>query len=235
MKKYIMLLLLAVATLGASAQSTRVVSGAVIDKNGNPLPGATVSATGGAETTLTQSDGTFSLEVPIWLKSLTASYAGMNDKKLRTDFNRDMIFTMKPAFNKAWFLNLTAGGSLGYFNYLNFGIMAGRYGKWGYYAKVNFPVRNGAYAYISGMQATVGGIKSISSNVYFYLGAGYGGVAHDDWDDEYWKRFDPGVAFEAGFLFRIGSHFNLGAGYTHTCDFEGWWNCNPNISLGYVF
>lgn len=234
MKKYIMLLLLAVATLGASAQSTRVVSGAVIDKNGNPLPGATVSATGGAETTLTQSDGTFSLEVPIWLKSLTASYAGMDDKKLRTDFNRDMIFTMKPAFNKAWFINATAGCSIGDYSYLNLGFMAGRLGKWGYYAKLNFPVRahiDNVQGYAYGIQGIVGGIKSISKRVYFYLGAGYGGISYEDYEIE----FDPGVAFEAGFLFRIGSHFNLGAGYTHTCDFEGWWNCNPNISLGYVF
>lgn len=231
MKKYIMLLLLAVATLGAAAQSTRVVSGAVIDKNGNPLPGATVSATGGAETTLTQSDGTFSLEVPIWLKSLTASYAGMKDKKLRTDFNRDMIFTMKKAFNKAWFINLTAGYSIGDFDFGNIGVMAGRYGKWGYYAKVTLPL-HARISYSYGMQGIVGGIKSISNRVYFYLGVGYGGVSYDDYYD---YDYVAGGAFEAGFLFRIGSHFNLGAGYTHTCDFEGWWNCNPNISLGYVF
>lgn len=234
MKKYIMLLLLAVATLGASAQSTRVVSGAVIDKNGNPLPGATVSATGGAETTLTQGDGTFSLEVPIWLKSLTASYAGMKDKKLRTDFNRDMIFTMRKAFNSAWFLNASVGVSIGDFSHLNLGLMAGRFGKWGYYAKLNFPVlAHGEGDYSYGLQGIVGGIKSISKRVYFYLGAGYSGMSYyDDYDD---KSFEPAAAFDAGFLFRIGSHFNLSAGYTHICDFNGWWDCNPNLSFGYVF
>ncbi|WP_417471148.1 carboxypeptidase-like regulatory domain-containing protein, partial [Leyella stercorea] len=41
------------------AQSTRIIKGAVVDKNGNPLPGATVEATNGAESTTVDADGTF--------------------------------------------------------------------------------------------------------------------------------------------------------------------------------
>ena len=92
-------------SIGAIAQSTtKVVTGAVIDKNGNPLPGAIVEATGGAESTVVDADGTFSIEVPIWLKSLTTRYAGMKSKKKNLN-GRDMIFLLRPDTD-SWFINL---------------------------------------------------------------------------------------------------------------------------------
>ena len=46
---FFILALCCLGCIGAIAQSTtKVVTGAVIDKNGNPLPGAIVEATGGA-------------------------------------------------------------------------------------------------------------------------------------------------------------------------------------------
>ena len=54
-----------------------------------------------------------------------------------------------------------------------------------------------------------------------------------------WYRVcdDPydGMAFDGGFLFGIGRHFNIGVGFTHTNDFRGNYDCIPNLSLGYVF
>ncbi len=82
--------------LSLSAQSTRVITGAVIDKNGNPLPNALVEATGGAESVITDADGTFSIEVPATLKSLTAKYSGFKEKKIKLKEANQVIFELSP-------------------------------------------------------------------------------------------------------------------------------------------
>lgn len=80
-------------SMGAMAQATKTIKGAVIDKSGNPLPGATVEATGGAESVTTDADGTFTMEVPIWLKSVTAKYPGYKDQIQKVGY-ADIIFEM---------------------------------------------------------------------------------------------------------------------------------------------
>ncbi len=122
--------------------TTRVITGAVIDKNGNPLPGAIVSATGGAETVTADADGSFTIEVPLWLKSLTASYPGLGEKRMKTTAVNQMIFTLKSRNRTHGFINLvgqmrTAVGS----DYKiptqgEFGVMGGAYRSWGGYLKV---------------------------------------------------------------------------------------------------
>lgn len=94
MRKLIFSLLLAGVTVMTSAQTTRVVTGAVIDKYGNPIPEAKVEATGGAESTVTNADGTFSIEVSQWLKSLTASYPGMAKVVKNIKPNKEILFKM---------------------------------------------------------------------------------------------------------------------------------------------
>ncbi|MCM1067142.1 MAG: carboxypeptidase-like regulatory domain-containing protein [Muribaculaceae bacterium] len=235
MKRLIFITMLMLGVLAAGAQSTRTVRGAVIDKNGNPLPGAEVFATGGAETTLTNADGTFSFEVPVWLKSVTARYAGMNDRKLKTDFYRDMIFTLSPYNKGAWFINAAGGYSIGDFDSGQIGLMGGYLGKWGGYAKVMVPTAGDDMGY--GMIAVLGATKRISSKFYAYLGIGYGGISYEEYssgsyyDYEYWEA---GAAIDGGLLFKF-NHFNFSVGYTHTMNFEGRWNCMPNVSVGYAF
>lgn len=103
MKKFIFAIIMAVAAFGIQAQdtekTTKTVTGAVVDDNGNPMPGALVEATGGAESVTTDADGTFTLEVPVWLKSLTATYPGLKPRKvkLHNKFNYDekVLFEMK--------------------------------------------------------------------------------------------------------------------------------------------
>lgn len=94
MKKLIFSLLFAGVTTMATAQTTRVVTGAVIDKYGNPIPEARVEATGGAENTLTNADGTFSIEVSQWLKSLTVSYPGMGKVVKKIKPGKEILFKM---------------------------------------------------------------------------------------------------------------------------------------------
>lgn len=210
----------------AQTETTRTIHGAVIDKNGNPLPGAVVSATEGAETTLVNPDGTFDLEIPIWLKSVTASYAGYYNKKMKPLYDRDMIFRLKKDNKRYGFLN-AYGGLATYDGYImpSIGLMGGMLSNVGFYVKIGMtPI-------------LVGGItKRIYKNFYAYLGIGYGTVAAEVYENNYYDiEWYPGMAFDGGLIFGIGRHFNVSIGYTHTADFEGYWNCIPNVTLGYVF
>jgi len=83
-----------VAAVADNPQSTKTIHGLVTDKAGNPISGALVEATGGAENTYTGPDGTFTLEVPKWLLSATASY-GNNKKTLNLDGKSDLHFIIK--------------------------------------------------------------------------------------------------------------------------------------------
>ena len=58
MRKIFFMLALALVSTAAMAQSTRIIKGAVVDKNGNPLQDETVEATNGEERTTEDADGT---------------------------------------------------------------------------------------------------------------------------------------------------------------------------------
>lgn len=84
MKNFFVILLLFITSASLFGQSynngqvtTKIITGIVVDRVGEPIEGAYVNATNGPETVETGSDGTFSIEVPVWLKSLTASYYGL--------------------------------------------------------------------------------------------------------------------------------------------------------------
>lgn len=242
MKKLMIFFAMAMICTLAMAQSetTRTIHGAVVDKNGNPLPGAVVSATNGAETALVNADGTFELEIPVWLKSVTASYAGYNSKKMKPEFNQDMIFRLSKKQPKYGFINAFGGFSFFEENSCpTYGLMGGLLANVGFYAKAGVTIYDDV---VSGM--IIGGAtKRIYKNIYAYLGVGYCGVLYEDYvyggasGLEDYNTVDqvPGIAFDGGFIFGIGRHFNVSVGYTHALDFSYYWNCIPNISLGYVF
>ena len=169
-------------------KSTRIIKGAVIDKNGNPLPGATVFATGGAETVTTDADGTYSIEVPYWLKTLTASYPGHSDKKLKLTGNPINIFTLKPYYRTYGFVNVMFANvchvNQSYSHLVEpvqqIGVMGGAYRNWGGYAKVLMGVAGGGKnPYGDNMvtqepTVTGGAIKRLKSNFNVFFGAGIG-------------------------------------------------------------
>lgn len=219
----------------AQTETTGIIKGAVIDKNGNPLPGAMVQSTGGAETVLVESDGTFVLEVPIWLKTVSASYPGMGVKKQKVDFNNQMLFKLSPR-TKFGFINLMGGWAIcaddTQANAPIIGLMGGYLDTWGVYGKIGIPA--GGEDLFSGIQAIVGGIKHIYNGLYGYVGLGYGGYLDwDYWDVEgYWT---PGMAFDGGFLMKIGKHFDITLGLTVNTDFDYGTSVTPTLSLGYVW
>lgn len=232
MKKIFLTLLMAGAALAATAQTTREVKGAVIDKNGNPLAGAKIEATGGAESTVTDADGSFSLEVSRWLKSLTATYPGMERKKksLRNQ-SGDVVLRMREK-QSHWFLQ--AVGAYDFENYeaTSIGLRGGRLDKWGFYGKLVYDVSVGHYDEVesNGWSVSVGLIKRITPKLYYYLGAGVTRGYGYDWyiADSYSYTTSSGYTYysnayasrgteevggiaETGLLFSY-KHFNVSLG-----------------------
>lgn len=228
MKKLLFMLVVACSTAVAVAQNTRVIKGAVVDKNGNPLPGAVVEATNGAESTVVDADGTFSLEVPIWLKSITAKYAGMRDKKLSTNRN-DHVFYMSKKTQGHWFANLSYGACLGgdATYYSRIGIMGGYYASWGAYARIMPSTVSGVPSF------SVGVMKNIKNKVIPYLGLGlteglnyYNGYYRSGWDGEIIRG-----QVDIGALVNVSSKFHINVGYS--INFE--LNHEFIVGVGYTF
>ena len=86
MKKLLLLgFFLLLGSLYLSAQNT--VSGTVTDKKGNPIPGAKVEIKGGTESTITELDGTFTLETKIPAQKVKVYYVGMQSKEQKVKPN----------------------------------------------------------------------------------------------------------------------------------------------------
>lgn len=62
--------------------TTKIITGTVHDKAGAPVAGAFVYATNGAETVETDTTGYFSIEVPVWLKYLSAAHPDLDSMML---------------------------------------------------------------------------------------------------------------------------------------------------------
>lgn len=215
MKKFFLIIALCcMGGIAVFAQNTKIVKGAVIDKNGNPLPGAVVEATGGAESAVVDADGTFSIEVPVWLKSLTAKYAGMKDNKKKIS-RGDLVFNMSPKTGK-WFVNVIGTRHLSEESYSRYGLMGGWLDNWGGYLKVTAPVFDDE---IRRPAVSIGVIKSIAQPVYFYLGAGYAKAYYNleycEGCEETHFDAEDALLLEAGIIVNIAKKFNITAGYAH--------------------
>lgn len=224
-----------ICVLGVSAQNTKVITGAVIDKNGNPLPNALVEATGGAESVTTDADGSFRIEVPIWLKSLTAKYAGLQDKKIKLNHGNQIIFEMKPKTG-SWFLDAAYAINFGDVTFSRAGLMGGYLGNWGGYARVMLPFGGDTEVVPS---ATVGVIKQIANPVYLYLGAGYAPVygeyySYGYYYSSYYTDYESGGMFEAGAIFKFNK-VNFSVGYSFSSSFCCYTNHSVQLSVGYCF
>lgn len=225
MKKLLFILVMACSSIVAVAQNTRVIKGAVVDKDGNPLPGAVVEATNGAESTVVDADGTFTLEVPIWLKSITAKYAGMNEKKLKTNRN-DYVFYMSKK-NSHWFANLCYGAGFGDDYYNRIGVMAGYYASWGAYARLMPSLETGIPTF------TIGVMKNIKNRVIPYLGFGLGTELdyHDSYYHDYYWDDDITGQVDIGALVNVSSKIHINVGYSINFDADS----ELIVGVGYTF
>ena len=258
MKKVFFMLALALTSTAAMAQSTRIIKGAVVDKNGNPLPGATVEATNGAESTTVDADGTFSLEVSRWLNTATARYAGMRKKTLEVQ-DGDMVFRLSPKYEMDWFLNVVAGVvTVERYAYntnvpnttYSLGLMGGFLGKnWGGYTKLLW-IPNSSFASESAVPTvTIGATKRVFSFMHAYAGVGYG--KSNGRNKEYYSLKDPSsgdevsitneyswnndaMAFDLGAIFRVKKHMSANVGISWVTDFDQA-NYYFSAGVGYVF
>lgn len=257
MKKFISICVTLLLGLGSmlAQENFKAVKGYVIDKNGNPIPGAEVMAPGGGESAITDSDGSFQMNVHPLLKKLSATYDGMTTKTLKIKPDKDLVFKLKKERTNPGFLNVVLGVSYNECAYYeayddvvkgdasaSVGIMAGMLGKWGMYGKanVNLPTMDAS--------ATFGLIKSIyKRKAFIFGGLGFGYVrkayrvrhhdVHNDYD--YWLgdwTFSPGVAADFGFIIKTGRHFDITIGYNYIHSIDPSNNVHGlQLGLGYVF
>lgn len=230
MKRLMTIMVCALFAFGmAMAQYNKTIHGLVVDKNGNPLVGAEVMAPGGGATAITDADGSFSMEVPILLKKLSASYAGMENKTMKVGNSSEMIFRMNPEKRHPGFISINVG--LGILDdpdpYFSIGgsIMGGMLGKWGWYTKMaifsDFDTGGGCL--------TAGAIKQLGkTSAHLYFGAGAG---------VYYYDFIPTV--DLGVIFKATRHLNVITGlmYNRFIGDNRWYNNNIslNLGVGYIF
>ncbi|MBD5373784.1 MAG: carboxypeptidase-like regulatory domain-containing protein [Bacteroides sp.] len=250
MKKFISICAAMLLGLGSmlAQENFKAVKGYVIDKNGNPIPGAEVMAPGGGESAITDSDGSFHMNVHPLLKKLSATYDGMTTKTLKIKPDKDLVFRLKKERVRPAFLNVVHAFSYNMHGYYDnsapaWGIMAGMLGKWGFYGK-------GVSDWEGNFSVTFGVIKSIyKRTTYIYAGAGYGMADRESyyeyynprynshynsttgqyeytggWDHDWEYDYRPGIASDFGFIFKTGRHFNITIGYNiiRTFPFKGY-------------
>lgn len=197
MKKNLFLIVTLVFCMSAAAQTQRVLKGAVIDKNENPLPGAKVSTQNGTHVTIVKDDGSFSMEVPIWTKRLIAQYSGMKNKKLKVD-SCEMIFRLFPKDKGKWFI---CGDYSIIFEHSGHAIslMGGYLSKWGGYAKATLGSTNlgpGVF-----QNYTVGITKRIIEPLHVFVGVGIQNISNQNF------------CLELGMIGKIGNHVLVNGGF----------------------
>lgn len=244
MKKIIFIALMLGIAFPIMAQNTREIKGTAIDKNGNPLPGVRIEATGGAENTVTDADGTFTIEVSRYLKSLTATYPGMKTKKLRllSDTN-NILCEMREAPSLRWFVNGMGSFTVAPKFIGEGGVMFGQMGNWGWFLKGLVGASPDSNGHIFG-SASVGAIKRIVKPMYIYLGAGFGSAAYYNSSYYYGYRYLDygGICIDLGFIFNIKDHFNITIGASVQAgdivnnNIECWdWRFPIQVGFGYTF
>ena len=243
MKKIFFMLALVLVSTAAMAQSTRIIKGAVVDKDGNPLPGATVEATNGAESTTVDADGTFSLEVSRWLNTATARYAGMRKKTLEVQ-DGDMVFRLSPKYEMDWFLNVVSGVVTmeRYARNTNvpnttysLGLMGGFLGKnWGGYTKLLWTPNSSFASEPAVPTVTIGATKRVLSFMHAYVGVGYGKMNGVDKEYNEYVSNNDAMAFDLGVIFRVKNHISTNVGISYVTDFDQK-NFYFSAGVGYVF
>jgi len=237
MKKLILLMAFVICVLGVGAQNTKVVTGVVIDEKGNPVSNALVEAWGSPQSTTTADDGSFSMELPIWVKSLTTKSDNFWKKKIDILNPNQVLFEVEST-KGAWFVNGVFSHDDGDAEYNRAGLMGGYLGKWGGYLKVTIPFGEEINA-VTWPSVSAGVIKRLSKCVHLYLGVGYASVYFHteayDWEGRKEHYYDACYGFmgEAGAIFKF-KKFNFGVGYGLSAS-SGYLNHNFSVSLGYCF
>ena len=189
------------------------LSGIVIDKKGNPLAGTKVESTTGGVSTLTDSEGYFSIELPTANYSLTFTKKGMHKKNTKFSTREGNIVTMRQE-RVGWFATAIASTSINK-NRVEMnsatgdtrgGIMWGYISSWGGYMKYTLaPNIEIPYAFALGVT------KRVIKPLHVYAGAGYSAINYtNDLLKEDW--FENALLIDVGFIVLPTPHLNLNIG-----------------------
>lgn len=246
MKRLFFVMAFCLCGFAVMAQTTRTVKGMVVDKYGNPLPGAIVEVYKGAESTTVDADGSYSLEIPILSKYIVARYGGMSPKRKKISGD-EITFYLN---SSQWFVNavvslmVSGDRQVGWNEEISsgtmrYGIMFGQTWNWGWYSKILF-----GYEHNMDPAITVGFTKRLSSKFHMYAGAGYASVeSHDEWncgDTGYCYRHDA-IMLDLGFMIKPTEHFNINIGCSGYQPFNAHkgYDTDPcldvHLGLGYSF
>lgn len=246
----------------ASLSAQNTVTGTVTDKKGNLIPGAKVEIVGGTETTITELDGTFTLETQQPAKKVKVYYVGLQTKVQKV--KPDMLVKMaennwwkeKPDKYR-WFAGVQiAVPDNDEFN-PSYGLMLGRVKQVGWYVK---GVYNKKQATVDGSSydrnwwttgereasywsATGGVVYRLWCPIHLYAGVGYfdRSVAWQALNGDYYDySYDSysGVAVELGLMLKIKRLFiNAGTmkGYCLNGDYSGKKAFVGNFGVGMFF
>lgn len=203
MKAFLLALLSAVTAILYSgniyAQSepvkaTQIITGIVTDINGEPIAGAELSTRGWSEVGYTDNEGKFSIEVPYWVTTLTASSKGFNNAIIEVSNSTPVEFQLqakKPVYGFAnivggavWPLANRPAGIIEGGGIPQFGLMVGLYRTWGGYMKIMFGMPFGAHVnsvltqwsnkYDITPTITLGVIRRITPEINVFVGTGMG-------------------------------------------------------------
>ena len=78
-----------------SKQSTKKITGTIVDEHGNPIVGASITVKGTSNGTITDLDGRFSLEIPLGTTQLWASYIGYIDQAVLLNNRSNITISLK--------------------------------------------------------------------------------------------------------------------------------------------
>lgn len=259
MKKLLLLgFFLLLGSLYLSAQNT--VSGTVTDKKGNPIPGAKVEIKGGTESTITELDGTFTLETKIPAQKVKVYYVGMQSKEQKVKPNMlikmsDSNWWREKPDKYQWLIGAQTALPDCEDIKPSFSLMLGRVKKIGWYVKGVYskvPDTDGSmeaedyYAHwLTGKikqsywNATAGFIARLWSPVHVYVGAGYSNrkVAWETFDGSYVK-YEPdcyyGAVIECGLMLKVKKFF-INGGVMLNNDSNNFKDRVGNFGIGMYF
>jgi TonB-dependent starch-binding outer membrane protein SusC len=100
MRKFLLSLVAVMAFVFAASSQNRTVTGKVTDANGNPIANASVVAKGRNLGTSTAADGTFSLSVPVTIKSLSVSSVNFAEQTFAIPANNVLNASLLAVDNK---------------------------------------------------------------------------------------------------------------------------------------
>lgn len=238
------------------------ITGTVIDKDGNPIPGAKVEVKGGTESTITELDGTFVLETQSPVKKVKVYYVGMQSKEQKV--KPDMIIKMsksgwwreKPDKYR-WFLGVQAAFPDCEDQIKpSWGLMVGRVKNFGWYVKGVYnktpsseesydPLTSVNHYWLTGnmdqsyWNATGGVMCRLRCPIYLYVGAGYSKrtVTWETFDGsnlEYSPDCYYGAVIECGLMLKIRKLF-LNMGVMLNNDSNHFKDRVGNFGIGYCF